>query len=433
MIIHMISKLRNTLASLKEKIISNKLVAKILGIKNSKAALALGVFLSLFIHSKNFRSSVILIVITLSTSVFGYINLRAYNYESVINAIQNNQAVMVNVETDEIFAGAVYKEPSQEGVEDVAEEVPSEPSMGAQTNEMPKTPLDYRSAQPQNVAPAKVALVVTGLGLSKNMTLDALDLPAKLTLGFSPYAADISDWINQAVAKDFEVLLQLPMQPSDYQVNDPGPYAMLHNLSHGENLTRLDELMSRSEKVVGFYTPINETFSSSRADITPVLNHIREKDYLLLYGNGSNIPTMTDLCDSTALECLYSTGSIDDDLVEDKIKKRLLLLEAEANQKGYAIGYLNAYPLTISTVKKWMDEINPKHISVVPASTLLPPRAKNTAHRSVPKEDIGLAQPKVTDLTVQMKKGETANQKAESGEKHGEHKEEHKEEHDEHH
>jgi predicted HAD superfamily phosphohydrolase YqeG len=100
------------------------------------------------------------------------------------------------------------------------------------------------------------------------------------------------------------------------------------------------------------------------------------------------------------------------------------------------VAYINPYPVSLNAVKKWMDEINPKQIVIVPASNLLPYRAKNTKHKpEVPA--IGFAKPQVEDLTSQMRQGETANQKAERAESggHGEEsaKVEKKEEGDEHH
>lgn len=430
----MISKLKNTLANIKAKIPLGGLSSKINKISDNRFCKVVGHGSALFLHNGTFRIVSIAIVTALTCSIWGYVTLHKFNRDGIANAIQSNQAVMVNVQTDEIFVGSVYK------AQDVAE---AEPALDVQDPFVAASkgggdnPLDYRINIPDESKRSKISIIVTGLGLSKEMTIGALNLPTSLTLGFSPYAADVSDWVNQAVAKGFETFMQLPMQPTDYQVNDPGPYAMLHNLSYGENLSRLDDLISKSNKIVGFYSPTNDTFSSSRADITPILNHLRQKDYMLLYGNNSNMPTMSGLCDASSLECIYSFGRLDDELSEDKIKKKLLLLEAEAAKNGSAVAYINPYPVSINAVKKWMDEINPKQLSIVPASNLLPYRSSSTKHKP-DVSAIGFAKPQTEDLTSQMRQGETANQKAERAEssahgEEGEKKEEKKEERDEHH
>ena len=218
--------------------------------------------------------------LVLCLSLLTALGVYSYSYIAKVTkaSIESAQTVMVNVVTDEVFIGTLHKDP-----ENVREEPTKSP-----TDEDPKansTPTDNAEpatleAEPTNAEKfrakplcaesakkAKVALIITGLGLSKNQTLEVLRAGHNLTLGFSPYASGLAEWVNQAVDKGYEVMLQLPMQPSDYQINDPGLYAMLQNLSTRENLDRLNNLISRSNKIIGFCSPPNEVFSSSKDDI----------------------------------------------------------------------------------------------------------------------------------------------------------------------
>ncbi len=70
----------------------------------------------------------------------------------------------------------------------------------------------------------KIAIVVSGLGLSASATQSALaGLPGAVTLGFAPYAGDVADWVAKARAKGHEVLLEIPMEPFDFPDSDPAP------------------------------------------------------------------------------------------------------------------------------------------------------------------------------------------------------------------
>ena len=54
----------------------------------------------------------------------------------------------------------------------------------------------------------KIAIVVSGLGVSASATKTALDnLPAGITLGFAPYAGDVGQWVSQARGRGHEVLV----------------------------------------------------------------------------------------------------------------------------------------------------------------------------------------------------------------------------------
>ena len=65
-----------------------------------------------------------------------------------------------------------------------------------------RTPMTaYAGAVPAG-AKFKIALVVSGLGLSAIATKSALDsLPAGITLGFAPYAGDVGQWAAEARRK----------------------------------------------------------------------------------------------------------------------------------------------------------------------------------------------------------------------------------------
>jgi uncharacterized protein len=205
------------------------------------------------------------------------------------------------------------------------------------------------------------------------MTLEAMQLSKNFTLGFSPYANNVDEWIDQAVSKGFETLINLPMQPIDYPVNDPGPYAMLQNLSIGENLSRLDWILSRSKKIVGVYSNANETFSSSRANVLPVLENLKKHRKILAYGNITNDQSLNSLSSSIGNEYSAVNINIDEELNEAKISSNLLRLEGIATTQGFAVGYINPYPMTMKMVNEWMEGLDKKTTTIVPLSNLFDP------------------------------------------------------------
>ncbi|MBV9550716.1 MAG: divergent polysaccharide deacetylase family protein [Alphaproteobacteria bacterium] len=82
---------------------------------------------------------------------------------------------------------------------------------------LPRIADDGRKPMTAYAAPAaagkfKIAIVMTGLGLSAKATGAALaGLPPSVTVGLLPYAADAPRWLNAARADGHEVLLEVPM------------------------------------------------------------------------------------------------------------------------------------------------------------------------------------------------------------------------------
>lgn len=353
------------------------------------------------------------------TAIFTFLSVGAFYYygnKSLYNAVENGHAALINMESDAVVVGNII-------ADQIAKEEQKKKFEEAQTKIVEeKKELDVKEEihAEQYIAPSlseddekksKVVIIVEDLGLSKSMTLSALDLNQNFTLGFSPYAQDVGDWISQATDKGFEALIRLPMQPSDYPVNDPGPYAMLQNLSMGENLSRLDWVLARSKKVLGLYTSENETFTNSRSNITPVLENIARKNKILVYGNVANDSTIKALSESINLNYITSVMQIDSVLKEEDIKNSLLRLEGIALTEGKAVGYINSYPMSLRVLNNWIDEIDKSKLIVVPISKLF---------NIVPKSEESIIQYEKEEL-LQGTKEVQANTDSNAAESHDSH------------
>lgn len=289
--------------------------------------------------------------------------------------IDNGQIVLVNMTSDAIVVGKVIddvaqKAAKQEAVDKIKDKFDVEKIEKSKKEKEKKDKVFKAKFDQKDLYKAKIALVVRDLGLSKSLTLNTLDMKPNLTLGFTPYSMDIKNWINQAIHKGFEVLINIPMQPVDYPVNDPGPYALINNLSKGENISRFNWISMRSDRIAGYYTNEDETFSNSRSNFMPILERVKEDGRYLVFGNSSNSNGALTLSDSLKLDLKSIDNVIDTVLEEEKIRNKLLLLESQAMKKGYAIGFLNPYPISLRVVEKWMKEIDNNRVVVVPVSAI---------------------------------------------------------------
>src|SRR6202035_3591328 len=132
-------------------------------------------------------------------------------------------------------------------------------------------------AQPVKALPGKpdgprIAIIVSGLGVSSSATADAIaKLPGAVTLGFMPYGSDVAALAGRARTRGHEVLLQVPMEPFDYPDNDPGPQTLLTSLTPQQNIDRLYWLMSRLQGYVGIAGAMGGRFTASEPSFSPVL------------------------------------------------------------------------------------------------------------------------------------------------------------------
>lgn len=103
---------------------------------------------------------------------------------------------------------------------------------------LPRIADDGRKPMQAYAAPAatgklRIAIVMTGLGLSAKATQAALSgLPAAVTVGVLPYSSDAPRWLSAARASGHEVVLQVPMEPFDFPDSDPGPHTAAQRQRH---------------------------------------------------------------------------------------------------------------------------------------------------------------------------------------------------------
>ncbi len=124
----------------------------------------------------------------------------------------------------------------------------------------------------------RIGIIIRELGLSRNATLASInDTSALITLSFTPYARGVEEWMGLARSNGHEAILELPLETIDFPSTDPGPMALLTDVSQEENLARLNKLMSTSKAYVGMIQFMGSRFATSEAAFRPVLQNLKNR------------------------------------------------------------------------------------------------------------------------------------------------------------
>ncbi len=212
----------------------------------------------------------------------------------------------------------------------------------------------------------RIALLVVGLGLQTDLTEAAIALPGEISLHFSAYAADLPSWFERARRAGHEVLLDLPMEPTDYPASDPGPHTLLASNSTDENLKRLDWLLARATGYIAVAGSGARFATSERA--SPVL------DVLAMRGLAVVEVGRTDLAATAAAVGLpYASAptAIDADPSMLSIDYALAGLEVEALQNGSALGVAQGYPVSLERLRLWSATLGDKGLVLAPVSAVV--------------------------------------------------------------
>ncbi|MFZ3034993.1 MAG: divergent polysaccharide deacetylase family protein [Parvibaculum sp.] len=231
----------------------------------------------------------------------------------------------------------------------------------------------YARPLPANISDGpRIALVVSGLGISESATKHAIEvLPPEVTLSFAPYGDGLQGWIDKAREAGHEVLLELPMEPFGYPQNDPGPYTLLTSLSASENVSRLQWLLSRFTGYVGVMNYQGARFVTDQSALSPILSALKSRGLMYVDNGATSRSLVSRLAPEVNLPFTTGVGNIDLIRSNDMIADSFTALEKSARAKGPAIGIASGFPITVDAIADWAKTIGARGITLVPVSATL--------------------------------------------------------------
>lgn len=237
-------------------------------------------------------------------------------------------------------------------------------------------PFDISDSRP------RVAIVITGLGLSAAATESAIQgLPGSVTLAFAPYASKLNDWIRLARAGGHEVLLNVPMEPTNYPAYDPGPQTLLTSLNDQGNLDRLMWILSRGTGYVGVVDFMGSRFLGSREHLEPVLAALKERGLLFVDSGSAPRPATASVSQTVKLPWTPATLTLDGQASRVEIDRKFAELERIARRDKRAVAIGSPYPVTMERAATWARQLEARGIAVAPISALVGITRSETANQ----------------------------------------------------
>ncbi|MCH9012914.1 MAG: divergent polysaccharide deacetylase family protein, partial [Proteobacteria bacterium] len=258
--------------------------------------------------------------------------------------------------------------------------VPPDPNLPWRRN---RQPFDETDPRP------RVAVVLTGLGLASTLTEAAIkELPPGITLSFTPYSRKLNQWVALARVNGHEVLLDLPMEPTTYPDDDPGPQALLTALSSRQNLDRLYWTLDRVTGYVGVATTMGSRFAASEKHMTPILKALKDRGLLFLDSRASDDSVAARLAGEIGVPRAINDRPLDwAQASRVAIDARLVQLENVARSEGFAVAMGRPYPVTIERLRKWAKGLKARGLVLAPISAVADRQPlRRTARREAPTE-----------------------------------------------
>jgi polysaccharide deacetylase 2 family uncharacterized protein YibQ len=218
----------------------------------------------------------------------------------------------------------------------------------------------------------KIAIVLTGLGLAADATERAIEeLPASVTLSLTPYASRLDHWMALARGKGHEVMLDLPMEPTSFPSDDPGPQALLTQLDAAENRQRLRWVLDRGEAYVGLAAVMGSRFTKSESHLKPVLAEIKGRGLMFVDNRAAEASVVNRVAGDLGLPHVINDRMLDDGQASHvAIDARLAQTERLALSKGAAVAMGRPYPATLERLREWVRSLDDRGFVLVPVTAV---------------------------------------------------------------
>jgi polysaccharide deacetylase 2 family uncharacterized protein YibQ len=212
----------------------------------------------------------------------------------------------------------------------------------------------------------RIALIVSGLGVSAKTTSDAIArLPGPMTFAFVPYGSGAA-LVARARAGGHEILLQVPMEPFSFPDNDPGPQTLLTSLTPQQNLDRLHWVMSRFQGYVGLIDMMGARFTASEQSFAPILHEVASRG-LIFVDDGANPRSVAGrIAGANNLPFAKADVIVDSVPTPVEIDRALGRLETAAREHHVAVGIASALPVSIDHIAKWATAAESRGLLLVP-------------------------------------------------------------------
>ncbi|MEM6811865.1 MAG: divergent polysaccharide deacetylase family protein [Pseudomonadota bacterium] len=218
----------------------------------------------------------------------------------------------------------------------------------------------------------KLSFVVNNLGLSSIETEKIIDdLPATVSLAFSPYSPNLQALIKKARQDGHEVWLTLPLEPANYPLDDPGPLTLLRSASTQQNADRLARLLTAATSYVGFIPIKNHIFDKETAKTSPAIKEIFERGLAVIDSKTGGSNFMKDLAARKNYPYASNNFWLDFNLTQLSMNRQLRKAMELSKAKGSTIVMLEPYPASLNTLQKFLSSAVARNFQIVPASALV--------------------------------------------------------------
>jgi polysaccharide deacetylase 2 family uncharacterized protein YibQ len=218
--------------------------------------------------------------------------------------------------------------------------------------------------------PPVVAIVIDDIGYDHQIAEKLLAVDAPLTFSVLPYGPFSRQIAAEARSKGHEIMLHLPMEPKEYPAVNPGPGALLNQMTPDQFIDQLKADIDQIPGLKGVNNHMGSAISTSPERMRQIFSILKKGG--LYYIDSRTTAETVARPSAELLHIPFTERDIFIDHVETQqfIRKQLRKLIKRARHQGYAVGIAHPHAVTCKILSELLPELK-KSVELVPASMVI--------------------------------------------------------------
>ncbi len=235
--------------------------------------------------------------------------------------------------------------------------------------DLPQKPITKLPQLPGDHPPL-VAIVIDDIGYDLQTADRLLQLDAPLTFSVLPYGPHSKEFAAKARSEGHEIMLHLPMQPKEFPAVNPGPGALLSQMTADEFIGQLESDIDQIPGLKGVNNHMGSAISTSSNRMRQIFSILKKRG--LYYIDSRTTAETVARPSAELLQVPFTERDIFIDHIETEqfIRKQLHELIKRAMRQGYAVGIAHPHAVTYRMLAALLPELK-NSVELVPASMVV--------------------------------------------------------------
>ena len=241
----------------------------------------------------------------------------------------------------------------------------------------PKAKPNAEAAKPQRQEPApslpRLALVIDDLGyVQPELVTRLCSLAVPFSVAVLPFQEHTRESAEIAHRLGKEVMLHLPMEPIGFPgpSRDPGPNAILFNLTEAEVRSRVRSTLAEIPHRVGVNNHMGSRITPDRTRMGWVLQELKVKKLFFVDSRTEKDSVAFDVAEQLGVPTVQRRVFLDDDKAFPEMEKQWERAIKLAEKDGATLIIGHIYPETVEALEKLVSRSRGR-VRVIPAGQLV--------------------------------------------------------------